>query len=89
MTFQPIPVDAAGDRLAGDLTTTIAVDPEWAVVPGQGVVETYENGVWTVGGEINFYFIEPTLVTFSVIDPVSGATGEQLFDVTPVPVPAP
>src|SRR5690606_1835525 len=31
VTFQPIPVDAAGDRLAGDLTTTIAVDPEWAV----------------------------------------------------------
>jgi hypothetical protein len=88
VTFQPIPLDQAGQRLAGDMTTTITVDPEWAVVPGQGVIHTYENGVWTVGGEINFYFIEPTLVTFSVIDPVSGATGEQVFDVTPVVPPA-
>jgi hypothetical protein len=84
VTFQPIPVDQAGQRLAGDLSTTVAVDPEWAVVPGQGVLATWENGVWSVDGEINFYFIEPTLVTFIVTDPVSGATGEQVFDVTPI-----
>jgi hypothetical protein len=84
VTFQPIPVDEAGQRLAGDLSTTIAVEPEWAVVPGQGVISAWEGGVWSVKGEINFYFIEPTLVTFIVTDPVSGATGEQVFDVTPV-----
>jgi hypothetical protein len=84
VTFQPIPVDAAGQRLAGELSTTITVDPEWAVVPGQGVIASWEGGVWSVKGEINFYFIEPTLVTFSVTDPVSGATGDQVFDVTPV-----
>lgn len=87
ITFQAVPLDAAGQRLAGDMTTDIAVDPSWAVVPGEGVVETYENGVWTVGGEIDFYFIEPGLVTFSVSDPVSGATGEQVFDVAPVAQP--
>jgi hypothetical protein len=84
VTFQPVPLDLEGQRLAGDLSTTIAVDPEWAVVPGQGVIAAWENGVWSVKGEANFYFIEPTLVTFSVTDPVSGATGAQVFDVTPV-----
>lgn len=87
VTFQAVPLDAAGERLAGDMTTDIAVDPTWAVVPGEGVLETYEDGVWTVGGEVNFYFIEPGVVTFSVIDPVSGATGDQDFEVTPVVQP--
>jgi hypothetical protein len=84
VTFQAVPLDGAGQRLAGDMTTDMAVDPIWTVVPGQGVIEAYENGVWTVGGAVNFYFIEPGLVTFTVIDPVSGATGEQVFDVAPV-----
>ena len=84
VTFQAAPLDAGGQRLAGDLTTSVAVDPSWAVVPGQGVVETYEDGVWTVGGEVSFYFIDPTQVTFTLTDPVSGASGAQRFDVAPI-----
>lgn len=84
VTFQAAPLDADGRRLAGDLTTSLTVDPSWAVVPGEGVVETYENGVWTVAGEVSFYFIDPTPVTFTVADPVSGASGEQRFDVAPI-----
>ncbi len=84
VTFQAAPTDDAGRRLAGDMTTELAVDPEWAVVPGVGVVEAWEDGIWTVSGEVNFYFIDPGTVTFTVTDPVSGASGDQVFEVQPV-----
>lgn len=84
VTFQAAPTDASGRRLAGDMTTELSVDPEWAVVPGVGVVETWEDGIWTVSGEVSFYFIDPGTVTFTVTDPVSGATGDQVFEVQPI-----
>lgn len=84
VTFQAAPTDDSGHRLAGDMTTELTVDPEWAVVPGVGVIEAWEDGIWTVGGEVNFYFIDPGTVTFTVTDPVSGASGDQVFEVQPI-----
>jgi hypothetical protein len=86
-TFLPIPLDASGERLAGDLEATAAVDPEWAVVPGASVGGVYENGYWTLKGEIEFYFIEPGDVTVTVTDAVSGADGTHDFSVEAVQKP--
>lgn len=86
-TFLPIPLDESGERLAGDLEATAAVDPEWAVVPGASVGGVYENGYWTLKGEIEFYFIEPGDVTVTVTDAVSGAEGTHDFSVDPVQKP--
>ncbi len=80
----PIPLDAKQQRLAGELSTEVGVSPAWAVTPGMSVIATYEQGVWSAGGEIDFYFIEPATVTFSIQDPVSKAVTDQAFDVTPV-----
>jgi hypothetical protein len=84
VAFQPVPEDGQGQRLAGDMTTELGVEPDWAVVPGMSVGNVYEDGYWSIAGEANFYFIDPGIVTFTVTDPVSGATGEQTFEVTPV-----
>lgn len=86
-TFLPIPLDASGERLAGDLEATAQVDPEWAVVPGASVGGVYENGYWTLKGEIEFYFIEPGAVTVTVTDAVSGADGTHEFTVEAVQKP--
>jgi hypothetical protein len=84
LILQPVPVDAGGDRLAGDMTTYVGVDPKWAVTPGQDVLFNTEYSMWTFRGEINFYFIEPGQVTFTIEDPATDARTDQRFDVTPV-----
>ncbi|MEM9490628.1 MAG: hypothetical protein AAGC55_15890, partial [Myxococcota bacterium] len=65
ITFQAIPLDPGGQRLAGDMQTTISLDPMYMAVPGQGVIDTFEGGVWSVQGDVNFYFIEPGSATFT------------------------
>lgn len=86
-TFLPIPLDANGERLAGDLEAQATVDPEWAVVPGASVGGVYENGYWTLSGEIDFYFIEPGDVTVTITDAVSQAEGSHDFSVEAVEKP--
>ena len=82
--FLPIPLDAAGERLAGVVETEGAVDPRWSVVPGASLGGLYEDGYWTVSGEIDFYFIEPADTTITITDPVSGGSGQHQFVVEPV-----
>jgi hypothetical protein len=81
-TFLPIPLDDRGKRLVGSLQTRTTADPEELVVPGQSVLSNYENGVWTVRGPFEVYFIDPGVVTVTVTDPVSGAEGQHSFRVT-------
>jgi len=83
-TFLPIPLDASGDRLAGDIETEVTADPRWSVVPGVSLGGVYEDGYWTVSGEIDFYFIEPAQTTITVTDTVSGGQGQHTFMVEPV-----
>jgi hypothetical protein len=84
MIMLPIPVDASHDRLAGDMTTDLEVSPKWAVVPGQNAVFNTEYSMWTFRGEIDFYFIEPGTVEFTVLDEVGGGSTTQQFDVAAV-----
>ncbi len=84
VTFQAVPIDSSGERLAGDMQTDMTLDDVNMAVPGQGVLQTFEDGVWSVGGEVNFYFINEGQATFTVSDPVSQAIGTQAFTVTPI-----
>jgi hypothetical protein len=86
-TFLPIPLSASGDRLAGDIEAQATVDPEWAAVPGASIGGVYEDGYWTINGEIDFYFIEPGDVTVTITDTVSEGSGEHVFTVEPVQMP--
>jgi hypothetical protein len=83
-TFLPIPLDSEGERLAGVVETEGTVDPRWSVVPGASLGGLYEDGYWTVSGEIDFYFIEPAETTITITDPVSGGSGQHQFVVEPV-----
>lgn len=80
-TFLPIPLGAAGNRLAGDIEVDVTASPEELVVPGASVGGVYEQGVWTVSGEIDFYFIDPGTVDITLLDTVSGAQGMHTFTV--------
>lgn len=85
VVMQPIPVDADDTRLAGDLTTDFSVNKEWAAIPGQNILSAFEENVWTIAGEANFYFVEPDdSVVFTIEDPVSTASTQKTFKVTPI-----
>lgn len=80
ITFVPIPLGVDGSRLAGEISTESSVDDRSAVVPGQSLIGVYEDGVWRVNGNIEFYLIDPTDgVTFTVTDTVTGAIGQHTF----------
>lgn len=81
--FVPIPVTDTGFRLIGDVATLLEIDPEWAAVPGMNVNGVYEDGYWGLGGAASWYIIEPGAVTFTFVEPVSGAVGQQTFLVDP------
>lgn len=84
LTIDAAPLDADGRRLAGIMGNDITIEPSWIAVPGVGVIESYENGIWTSEGQANFYFVEPGEATVTVKDPVSGASRSTKFTVTPI-----
>lgn len=84
VAFVPIPVDAAGQRLAGDMEILVTWDPGYAVASGQNLNGVYEDGSWRLGGPTSFYFIDPGTITATFEDPASDAVVTQTFEVTPV-----
>ncbi len=83
-TFVLIPMDAAGDRLAGDIDTTWSADPSWAVVPGENVYGVYEQSVWSASSPFSIYFIEPGPVAMTIMDPINALDSTVDFVVEPV-----
>jgi hypothetical protein len=83
-TFLPIPKRGA-QRLAGEITTEVTATPKELVVPGEGASLVYEQSVWSVEGNVDFYFIDPGDVTITITDPISGASGSFMFEVTDAP----
>ena len=85
--FVPIPLDAVGDRIAGDFVPEITASPEWAVVTGINVLGIYEQNVVVARSPASVYFIEPGLIDITIADAVNGVDGVASFDVAPVDVP--
>jgi len=85
--FVPIPLDANGDRIAGDFVPEISADPEWAVVTGINVLGIYEQNVVVARSPASVYFIEPGAISIDIADTVNGVSGTVDFDVAPVEVP--
>ncbi len=84
VTFLPIPRKGKR-RLAGEITTEVSATPKELVVPGAGASLVYEQDVWSVEGNVDFYFIDPGTVTITVADPVSKAEGSFTFEVADAP----
>lgn len=85
ITIVSAPLDSQKQRLAGMMQNTLTLTPHWIAVPGQGVVQAYEQNVWTMDGTANFYFIEPGTATLTVTDPVSKASSSAVLTITPMP----
>ena len=77
-TFLPIPKKGKR-RLLGDIETSVKATREELVVPGAGASFVYEQSVWSIEGNIDFYFIDPGELTIIITDPVSRAFGEYDF----------
>lgn len=82
--FVPVPLDAAGDRLAGDLVTAISGTPDEAVVAGFNVLGIYEQRVVQNASPPTVYFIEPGTITVTLTDEPNGVSAAQTFEVAPV-----
>lgn len=81
LAWLPIPVDAAGARLLGDLEADMTADPMTAVVPAANVEHVNEDEVQTFFGAPSLYFVEPGAVTVTVGDTVNPAVGTAAFSV--------
>ena len=82
-SFLPVPLNAEGGRLLGDLHADLTADPEDAIVPDYSVTP-YEQNVWATPEPLNIYFILPGDVGVTLTDPVSGAASTMNFNVNPI-----
>lgn len=84
LAWLPIPLDAAGERLAGQLESTVAAEPAELVVPVANVQYVNENDVSDITIAPSLYFIEAGAVTVTVTDTVTPASGVLDFAVEAV-----
>ncbi len=82
--FVPIPLDSAGDRIAGDFVPEMAATPDWAVVRGINVIGIYEQNVVVARSPASVYFIEPGPIALTLTDVPNGVSASVDFEVTPV-----
>jgi len=81
ISFVPIPLDAAGERIAGRLDVVTTSDPEGAVVPAWDDWGTYEDEVVGSVDPTSVYVIEPGPLTLTVTDEPNEASFSQVFEV--------
>ncbi len=84
LAFLPIPIDAFGDRLAGNFEVEITADPAWAVAPAWNVYGVYEQNIVGSASPASLYFVEPGFVTVTLTDVPNGVSVTRDFDVLPV-----
>ena len=82
-SFLPVPLNAEGVRLLGDLHANLSADPVSAIVPDY-TVKPYEQGVFAEAEPLNIYFVEPGDVAITLTDPVSQASATMNFKVDPI-----
>ncbi len=81
VSFVAIPLDAEGERIAGELEVSISADPEGSVVAAYDSWGVYEDGVWGSISEASVYFIEGGEISLTVSDEANGVDFVQIFDV--------
>jgi hypothetical protein len=79
--FLPVPYDADGTRLAGEMELDMSASPEWAVTQGFNVFGIYEQRVSGGPAPISVYFIEPGAVDIAWADSAHGISVSHSFEV--------
>ena len=82
-SFLPVPLNAGGSRLLGDLHADLVADPADAIAPDY-TVKPYEQGVIALPEPLNIYFVRPGEVGITLTDPVSKASATMNFAVDAV-----
>lgn len=80
-TFVPVPKDADGNRLVGDVQTTLEASPEDAVASGENVIEVYEQRVVSLSSPVTIFFLEEAEVEVKLTDESNDVSGARSFNV--------
>lgn len=81
LAWLPIPVDAGGERLVGDVATDLSADPAELVVPTSNVLHVNEDEVTDSTEVPSLVFVEPGAVAITVADTRNSAEGVQAFSI--------
>jgi len=84
VAFLPIPVDASGERLAGNFSVEVTAEPGWAVAPSWNILGVYEQSIVGSASPVSLFFIEPGQVTVTLTDMANGVSVSRDFEVFPV-----
>ena len=68
VAFLPIPLDAKGQRIAGNLFAEIEASESDMIIPGANVWGVYEQSIWASTSPSSVYFINPGSVDISLND---------------------
>lgn len=84
-----IPLALSGERLVGNVSMDIDVEPVTAAIWGSSVFAVYEDeGVFSSTTNFSLIFIEPGPATIHITDVANGISHELLVDVSPIEAPA-
>lgn len=81
LAWLPIPLGGDGERLLGDIESSMSADPAEAVVPAANVEHVNEDEVQTFFRADSLYFIEAGELTVTVSDTVNPAAAAVSFTV--------
>ena len=81
VAFLPIPLDASGLRIAGDISVGLSADPEDMIVEGSNVLGVYEQGVYTSSSPTTIYFVDSGAVTITLTDDPNAVSASTTFTV--------
>jgi hypothetical protein len=84
ISFLTIPVEADGNRILGDFTPEITLDPPNLAVPDESVLGVYEQNIVASSAPVTFYAVEPGDLRFTLTD--GGNDVSVAIDVTIVPL---
>ena len=84
VAFLPVPIDASGNRIAGDLFADLSVSDESMVVPGSNVYGVFEQGVYTTSAPSTVYFIDAGEADVTLTDTPNQVSATWSFNVAEI-----
>ncbi len=81
VTILPVPMDAAGNRLVGDVDTSISATPDGSVVLGENILAVYEQRVVSTSYPVSLYFLESGDVDVKLRDQSNDVKGTRSFKI--------
>ncbi|MCP4499724.1 MAG: hypothetical protein GY822_07150 [Deltaproteobacteria bacterium] len=83
----PIPLNASGDRIAGDFIPSVSADREGALVFNRNVLGIYEQQVASSSSPTNFYLVESGQIVVQIADSVNNIVETLTFNVSESELP--